>query len=388
MIKKKILIVGGSHNEIPLIKAAIELNLYVITTGNQPQGLGHQYSDEFHLVDYSDNEAIYNLAKTLQIDFICFGAHDLSIFSTVYTASKLGFKTFDNYNTTEIIHHKDKFKVFAQKHNLLTPKAYMFKTEHEAIEFAMHFPMPFIIKPIDMGGGKGIEVIYAQKDIPSAIQNAFQYSQNKRIIIEEFFEGKLHSFSTFIQDQKVVFHYADDEYECKDNPFGVCTSTSPASHFEDIKDTLLEQSNTLAKLLNLKDGLLHMQYLQKNNNVTIVEYTRRLPGDMYNIPVEKSTGIEYAKNIIRFACGYPVKIYFKPQRKFVSRHCIMAKSFNQVTFKEELKKYIFHEVIWNDTQGIDKKGIIFLEYNSHNEMISYTKDINYFISYLNNKEVL
>jgi len=148
-MKQKILIVGGSHSEIPLIKAAKELDLYVITTGNQANGLGHQYSDEFHLVDYADDEAIYNLAKKLKIDFICFGAHDLSMFSTVYTASRLGFNTFDDYETTQILHHKDMFKTFAAKHDILTPKAYSFDKQNDAIDFAMNFSMPFIIKPID-----------------------------------------------------------------------------------------------------------------------------------------------------------------------------------------------------------------------------------------------
>ena len=39
--QKKLLLLGGSHAEIPLIQAAHELGWYVITTGNNRDGLGH-----------------------------------------------------------------------------------------------------------------------------------------------------------------------------------------------------------------------------------------------------------------------------------------------------------------------------------------------------------
>jgi len=377
---KKILIVGGSHSEIPLITAAKELGLYVITTGNQPYGLGHTYADEFHLKDYADNEGIYQLAKKLKVDYITFGAHDLSMFSTVYTAEKLNIDTFDNYETTKILHHKDSFKAFAKKHNILTPIAHAFNNETEAVFFAKSFPLPFIVKPTDMGGGKGIQVVHTFTQIHSAIQNAFSHSKNKSIVIESFFKGSLHSFSTFIQNQKVVFYYADNEYPCPHNPYGVCTSTSPATNFDQIKEILLEQTNKVAKLLNLKDGLLHMQYLQHNNTITTIEYTRRMPGDMYNVPVEHSTGIDYAKNIIRFSCGLPVAIDFTPQKKFVSRHCIVSNTFNSIIYQKKISHNIFDKLIWGNRQRIEKKGIIFLEYNSYEEMIEKTQKLHQLIT--------
>ncbi len=384
---KKILIVGGSHSEIPLIEAAKSLELYVITTGNQPNGLGHQYADEYHFADYADNEAIYQLAKKLKVDYITFGAHDLSMFSTVYTAEKLGIDTFDNYETTKILHFKDLFKIFAKKHNILTPAAHAFNNKSEAISFAKRFPLPFIVKPVDMGGGKGIEVVHSHSQIHIAIQNAFFYSKQKNIVIEVFYEGTLHSFSTFIQKQKVVFYYGDDEYPCPNNPYGVCISTSPTKNIEQIQDILIEQTEKTAKFLKLKDGLLHMQYLRNGNRVTIVEFTRRMPGDMYNIPVELSTGVAYAKNIIRFACGYPIHIEEKKQKKFISRYCVTTDTYKDIIIDPAIKDNIVNSIIWGDTQGIPKKGILFLEYRSYKEMIEKTKKIDKLITIEEGREI-
>ena len=40
---KKVLILGGSHRDIPLIKASQELGYFVITLGDRDYYMGHEY---------------------------------------------------------------------------------------------------------------------------------------------------------------------------------------------------------------------------------------------------------------------------------------------------------------------------------------------------------
>ena len=44
---KRLLILNGSHSEIPLIQEAKKLGYYVITSGNAPELIGHTYADEY-----------------------------------------------------------------------------------------------------------------------------------------------------------------------------------------------------------------------------------------------------------------------------------------------------------------------------------------------------
>ena len=64
--KPKILILNGSHSEIPLINAAQALGFHVVTTGNSPDLIGHSFADEYYPADYSDQRAILTLAQTCQ----------------------------------------------------------------------------------------------------------------------------------------------------------------------------------------------------------------------------------------------------------------------------------------------------------------------------------
>ena len=49
--KKVILILNGSHSEIPLILSAKKIGLRVITTGNDPRQIGHKFSDKYIRAD-------------------------------------------------------------------------------------------------------------------------------------------------------------------------------------------------------------------------------------------------------------------------------------------------------------------------------------------------
>ena len=55
---KKILILNGSHSEIPLIKAALSYNLKIYITGTNKDAIGNKYGNDYIELDYSDKEKI------------------------------------------------------------------------------------------------------------------------------------------------------------------------------------------------------------------------------------------------------------------------------------------------------------------------------------------
>ncbi len=385
MKKKKLLIVGGSHSDIPLIQAGKKLGYYVITSGNNKYDLGHTYSDETQLEDFADKEAMLSLAKMLKIDAICSNSNDFSVITSAYIAEKLGLPGHDSYLTTIKLHHKDQFKKFALKNKLLVPASLSFDSLKNAIKELDNIKYPAIVKPIDLTGGKGIKKVVNKKEAKIAIKNAFEISRAKRIVIDDFVDGTLHSFSSIIRDMKVVFHFADNEYSYL-NPYLVSTSTSPSVNFSGVKDLLIEQTQKVAKLLNLSDGILHMQYLMNGNNINIIEFTRRMPGDLYYKPVEYSTEINYADFVIKASCGMDISdLKQHNQNGFYSRHCIMATEIGKIKdiiIDNSIEKNIIDKFLWwsvgDEIKNIMtyKAGIIFLQYNSEDEMKKKTQKLN------------
>ncbi len=63
---KKILMIGGSHFQIPAIKYARDVGYYVITADYSVNNPGHKYSHEYYNVSTIDKDAVLKLAQELR----------------------------------------------------------------------------------------------------------------------------------------------------------------------------------------------------------------------------------------------------------------------------------------------------------------------------------
>ena len=87
--QKKILLLGGDHLLIPVIKAAHELGCYVITVDYLPDNIAHTYSDEYQYASTIDKEAVLEIAKRCEIDGILTFT-DSGVVTAGYVADQLG----------------------------------------------------------------------------------------------------------------------------------------------------------------------------------------------------------------------------------------------------------------------------------------------------------
>ncbi|MBN1365848.1 MAG: ATP-grasp domain-containing protein [Syntrophaceae bacterium] len=383
--KKKLLILNGSHSEIPLIKSAKSLGFYVITTGNNPKLIGHKYSDEYCFADYSDKDAVLKIAKKLNIDAVCSCSNDFGIITASYVSEKIDLPGHDSYETTKILHQKDLFKKFSIENDILTPYAEGFGDIVKALSSVKRRTFPFIVKPIDMSGGKGVSLVGSDRELPEAVKTAFSLSHSKRIVIEDFTKGTQHSFSTFILKGRVVFYFSDNEFSYL-NPYFVSTSAAPSINIDEVADTLIQSVEKIAKLLSLKDGIFHIQYLYSNKKTYILEITRRCSGDLYPYPVDYSTGLDWACWIVKAETGMDCSNFPEVSQKgYCGRHCIMGSrngTIKNIIFDEQIEGNIYDRLVLLQKSDrinnylTDKAEVVLLKYDSMNEMLDKTERIN------------
>ena len=67
MKPKKLMLLGGLRYLLPVIKAAHELGIYVITVDYLPDNIAHKYSDKYINASIIDKEAILEIAKDEKI---------------------------------------------------------------------------------------------------------------------------------------------------------------------------------------------------------------------------------------------------------------------------------------------------------------------------------
>ena len=102
---KKILLLGGSEQQIIAITKAKELGYYTILCDFLPDNPGQHYADKFYLASTTDKELILNIAKKENIDGILAYASDPAAPTAAYVAMKLNLPG-NPYESVEILCNK------------------------------------------------------------------------------------------------------------------------------------------------------------------------------------------------------------------------------------------------------------------------------------------
>jgi len=317
-MKKKILILGGSHRDIPLIEAAQELDFFVITLGNRDYYLGHQYSDKSYKVNFNNLEKIKEIVKHEKVDYLLPGSGEASYLNTVQLSHELEMGRFDDLTVAGLVHNKWRFKEFCLKNAISTPTG-VYYTDGLNLE---DVKLPVIVKPTDLSGGRGVEVACDLSSLKVAIAGAQETSGE--IFLEEFIEGGLIAYSVFIKDGRVAYGFTgkDDTYKNK----YLITSAYPTCLALETQKKLQLDVETIANVLSLVDGMFHLQVIVKGLTPYIIDVTRRIPGDFYPYLIEYCDKIEYSKAVVKSYIGQAFNQELNPKggRSFVIRHCVMS----------------------------------------------------------------
>ena len=375
----RILILQAGFNEIGVIRELKAMGAYVIAIGNRKGLYGQEYADEYHCLDYSKVDEVIQFVLDNKIDRVCACCNDTAVLTAVKVAEVLGQKCYDTYKNSVTIAHKNIFKDFAMKNGVMTVNSHAFndielakKYVHNILEY------PIIIKPVDLSGGKCVSRADTIEEANEAIQVAIEMSRSKEIVIEPFLEGSQHGFCTFLKNKKVVACCSNDEISVV-NPYRVEIDMFPATGIEKDRDVLIGQVEKIAELLQLEDGIFHMQYIKSGGKIFILEVMRRIIGNMYSIP---------AKQIIDFNWDYwQARVHSGMDCEEVPSKLIESGYYayralipptngriKSIYIDENIRPYIFEEKIFYkkghlvENYTAETAGLIFLKFASEEEM--------------------
>ena len=177
---KKILLLGGSTQQIPAIEYANKQGYYTVLCDYLGDNPGQDYAKKFYCVSITDKDAILEVAKNEKVDGVVAYASDPAAPTAAYVAEKLGLPT-NPYKSVEILAFKDKFREYLRENNFNCPKAKGFSSLESAKEEINQFTFPVMVKPIDSSGSKGVSKVEKVEDFEEAYKIALDNSRGKKI---------------------------------------------------------------------------------------------------------------------------------------------------------------------------------------------------------------
>lgn len=343
---KRILMLGGSMQQIPAIKKAKEMGLYVITCDYLPDNPGHRYADEYYNVSTTDIQAVYELAKKIHIDAILAYASDPAAPTAAFVAEKLGLPG-NPYDSVHLLTQKDLFRRFLSENGFNTPLADGYSDYESANKDIDKFKFPVMVKPVDSSGSKGVVKIYERSQLKTAVDEALSYSRSKRFVVEEFIEKKGYQVSGdgFSVDGRLVFtSYGNELYSNKGTREYVALGEFwPSLLSKEMKTKVDCELQRLITALGMKTSAYNIEVIiDKNDDVYVLELGPRNGGSYIPQLIQYATGVDMVEYTILGALGMDCSSLIMTESKgFYSNYMILSTesgSFKELAFDENFKR--------------------------------------------------
>ena len=310
---RKILLLGGSAQQIIAIETAKKFGYYTVLCDYLPDNPGQYVADVFYNVSTTDKEAVLEVAKKERINGILAYASDPAAPTAAFVSEQLGLPG-NPYRSVDILCNKEKFRRFLSNNGFCTPKAKGYESISTALDDIANgiYRFPIIIKPVDSSGSKGVSLCYALNEALEKINYALTFSRMKRIIIEEYVEkyGYQIAGDGLSIDGELVFRcFANDHFnpECA-NPFVPISASFPYNMSRDVQNKVHKEIQRLITLLGMKTCTYNFDLrIDENENVYLMEVAPRDGGNYIPQIIRYATGVDLIEYSVQAAMGEIVK---------------------------------------------------------------------------------
>ena len=261
--------------------------------------------DYFHEINIFDRDGIVEICKEIGIDGVV-PTTELSVPITAYVADKLGLLG-NPVEAAEVITNKYRNReCIKDLADLLSPK-YVEATCIEDIE-SSDVPYPMILKPVSLGGKRGITVVHDHTELHAAFDYAaksFRAGVKPLIIAEQFLdwgmECSVESISYKGQHTIVQITQKDSSGAPHCVELG---HHQPAPLTSEIWEKVVKGVSSGLSAIGLANGPCHTEIKIIEGKVYLIEFNARPGGDHIWYPlVELSTGFDIMSAIAQAAVG-------------------------------------------------------------------------------------
>lgn len=383
--QKRILMLGGSHFQVPIIQAAREMELYVITCDYLPDNPGHQYAHEFHNVSTTDQEGVVRLAQRLKVDAVIAYASDPSVPAAARAAESLGLPG-NPYRAIETLAFKNSYRQFVHEIGLPAPRAEEYRDWDRFSVGLQRWKLPVMVKPVDSSGSKGVTRLDHLEGSRVAYQAAMANSRSKVILVEQYIERvgpQIHG-DAFVVDGKIVFScLGDHRFVTIDNHFVPVATMIPSGHDSQVLRTVLSDAELIVARAGYRNGPINIEaMLDRNGCVYVMEIGPRNGGNFVPQLVQHATDANMVKWNLQVALGERISVDELSNRQprgffsYYILHSERAGRFREVEIAAELEPRILERHVFKQRGDLIEPfvgsnctlGVLLLRYSSREDM--------------------
>lgn len=300
---KKLLILGGNPETIPLVESANNMGVKTIVSSGRHTDPAKKVAWKAYDVDGMDVPGLIALAREEQVDGILVGVADILVPSYCKVCEALDLPCYATQRIVDVFAFKDIFKATCERYGVHgIPEFYLdADMKREDLDKIVY---PVMVKPVDNGGGVGMTVAYNEEELIVGVKLALENSHKKRFIVEKYMQcddmGMYYTFKDGYCSASCIY----DRYTTDEQPglSRVCLGgTYPSKHLDEYFERMHPNALRLFKEIGIENGVLMLSGFYENGEFYVYDTGFRLQGEAPHLIMKAIHGFDQRDMLIRFA---------------------------------------------------------------------------------------
>ncbi len=300
---KKLLILGGNPETIPLVEMANHMGIKTIVASDRHNDAAKAYawkSADFRGLDVA---SVIQIAREHDVDGVLVGVADILVPTYCKVCKALDLPCYATQEIVNVFSFKDVFKATCERYGIHgIPEFYL--DESMKREDLDKIQYPVMVKPVDNGGGVGMTVACNEEELKAGVALALENSHVKRFIIEKYMQcddmGMYYTFKDGYCSASCIY----DRYTTNEQPgcSRVCLGgTYPSKHIDEYFERLHSNAVRMFREIGIENGVLMLSGFYENGEFYVYDTGFRLQGEAPHILMKAIHGFDQREMLIRFA---------------------------------------------------------------------------------------
>lgn len=304
---KKLLVLAAGILQVPIIKKAKEMGLYVIAADGDSQAVGFQYADKSIIVNITSEDEVLRVAREEAIDGVIHPCSEVSMNVMGRLNDELCLSGISREAALRATNKHLMREAFA-KYGVPSPISFCFENQEDAWNcFSSEFSNEGILKPSRNSGSRGIAKIdkSISKEMFSVLfERSKTESRDKTVMIEQFISGPEFSVEIIVWDANIHVLTVTDKKTTEAPYFVELGHNQPSVYSCNIVAEIESVAIASVKALDVNNCACHAEIKVQDGKAYIMEVGARLGGDFISTDLTRlSTGIDMVAAAINCALG-------------------------------------------------------------------------------------
>ncbi len=304
----KTLVIGGGHPQLCLIEALIEEGQNVTVLDDREEAPAHGKAHKVVSINRYNVEEILKFSESMLPEYVSSGGSDKAVYIMALVAEKLGIPSYVSSSVAKLPMEKGSTRKILQANNLPIPKTYEGACPEDFQEINWEdIIFPVVIKPDEGIGQTGVNKANSKIEAFSSIQEAFEASQNGKVLLQEFIEGSEIGVNGIVINgnfKLLTTSYRNSSRE-RGGAFGVAMEkVYPATTDKNKLSKIQEIMNKACEVMEINNAPIYAQIIDnQERGPCIIEVMPRLGGGEDPRLVHAATGFNLSKATALLSMG-------------------------------------------------------------------------------------